>query len=53
MNNPICKWEHYDCVAIRGKKCMALNDVDFPRRKDCPFYRSDEEPPVYERGKKR
>ena len=47
-----CEWDHDDCFASERKQrygqsqltCSILTDCDFPKRKDCPFYKKQEQP---------
>ena len=45
-----CLWNHPDCLAARKRttvygretyECTILNDCDFPKRKDCPFFKKN------------
>lgn len=42
---PKCEWNHPNCFAHRTfpDACSALMDTDFPKRSDCPFFKSAEQ----------
>ena len=42
---PFCKYCHWECTAYRKGYCIALNDVNFEKRFDCPFHKSTLPPP--------
>ena len=51
MQSIKCEWNHPECVNAVVKQqferlytaCTALENYEFPRRKDCPFYKPQKE----------
>ena len=51
MQSIKCEWNHPECVNAVVKQqferlytaCTALENCEFPKRKDCPFYKPQKE----------
>ena len=41
---PVCVFRHDDCFAyMRSGRCFCLDKTDFKYRKDCPFYKTEDQ----------